>query len=393
MKCYKLRLYPTKEIEDKMLHHLEHSRRVYNFMLEGLRIQRLMPNIDRAAIQHLNVVYKELYPEAKELYSSSLQYNCWRIFRQLKSLKSNKKSGRIVGMMKFKGRDFYNSFTYNSQGYKFTYCGGKYGILYLSKIGYIKLRVHREINGNIKNVIIKKEGSKWFASIVTDEEWGVIGIDLGIESFIFDSDGKRFDSPAIWKKYIDEERRVCQDLSRKKLGSSNRNKAKLKLQNLKSKITRCREDFLHKVSDYYASRYRVVVAEKLDIKAMVSKNNKKGKTIRKNILDNSWGKFLDMLDYKLKVRGGKLVKVNPKNTSKMCSKCGHIKLDLKLSDRIYKCDECGHEMIRDFNASINIKQRYLNSQELISVENESDSTDLIKSGEHRSKKQEAKSLA
>ena len=115
--------------------------------------------------------------------------------------------------------------------------------------------------------------------------------------------------------------------------------------------------------------------EDLDIKDMVKKEQQQGKKLRAHIYDASWAKFFDMLEYKLKEKGGKLIKIDPKNTSKKCSKCGNIKKDLKLSDRVYKCKKCGKEIDRDYNAALNIKQKginKINTQELGSLEKSKD---------------------
>jgi len=431
--CYKLRIYPTNEQEVILNNTLNECRKVYNKLLEGLKIQsfisqlkrydkdgneyikyttgsgfdlkrkpkkegtdyeklynvlkRYFPDcvkskINRGNTQKIVTYYINImFPESKQFYFSVLQYENHKIFRQLSSLVSNAKNGK-VGLMKFKGRDFFNSFTYNTQGFKFKDEGKRFGKLSLSKIGDIKLRVHRNVIGYVKNVIIKKEGSKWFTILTTcsnkkqkvrkigKRRKKVVGLDMGLGSFVYDTNGKSWKRPKIFEEYEKDIARENRKLSRAKKGSKNRKKIKLILSNIYAKRTRAREDYLHKVSNYYATNYIEVVVEDLNIKEMVLKKRRKGKTMRAHILDASWAKFCDMLEYKLKERGGKLIRVNPKNTSKRCNKCGNIKKDLDLRDRVYKCEKCGYEINRDYNAAFNIRD--IHTQELGSLEKSKD---------------------
>ena len=334
-------------------------------------------NTQKIVTSYINI----LYPSAKNFLFKVLQYENHKIFRQLTSLISNFEGGRKGGKMKYKNEDNFNSFTYNSGGFKFIKSGKSLDILKLNRLGYVKIKAHRPFeNDKIKNIIIKREGTKWFAilAICSDKEVIIkckrrkkeVGLDVGLGSFGYDSDNVSWERPKILEDYEERISKQNKLLSKKKLRSKNRNKVKKELSNLYYKRTRAREDYLHKISYYYASKYKKVVVEDLKISEMVLKKDggKRNKKMRSHIYDASWGKFFDMLDYKLKERDGELIKVNPKGTSKTCSKCGNIKEDLKLKDRIYICEKCGFEIDRDYNAAINILERsHINTQELSSL--------------------------
>jgi putative transposase len=200
--------------------------------------------------------------------------------------------------------------------------------------------IHRGIDGKIKTLTIKKHASgRWFAcfSIERKDEGGItplkktIGLDVGIKHFVTDSDGRQIENPKFYGKSLQRIRVEHQRLSRKKKGSRNREKQRVKLAKLYEKLENQRNDFLHKLSRFYVDNYDFVAVEDLNIKGMVRNHNLAGK-----ILDASWGKFLQMLEYKAERAGTQVVKVNPRGTSKEYK---HGELD------------------RDYNASLNILER------------------------------------
>jgi putative transposase len=239
---------------------------------------------------------------------------------------------------------------------------GKKGILSLSKIGDIKIRVHREIVGNIKQIILKKRFGKWYAILNTDGCLNrvcgekILGIDLGITHYIADSDGNFVLHPHTIDKHAKSLAFAQKVLSRKKKGSKNRQKARLVAAKIHGKILRSRNDFLHKLSDQYVKKCKVIVVEGLCIRPMMlSMRN------AKNMADASWGKFLQLLAYKAESAGCKIAKINPGNTTKTCSKCG-TKKEMLIWERTYACSNCGLELDRDYNAAINIRNRFMGKE-------------------------------
>ena len=371
MKAYKFRLYPSKEQEQTLFQTFKSCRFVYNQLLEKLNKQT---KINRGEIQHSILELKKEFPELNEVYSKTLQYECYRLFSNLRGLSQLKKKGRKVGKLRFKGRDWFKTINYNQSGFKLEQTEKRYEKLSLSKIGKIDIRCHRITSGKIKQVTIKKTAGKWYAIMITDEIYekqrgkGITGIDLGIINFITDDKGNKIKSPLFLKKSLNKIKKAHQNLSKKKRGSNNRYKAKKRLGVLFEKVENQRTDFLHKVSTDLVSKNKIICIEKLGIKQMMSKERNRFWN-RRNFADVSWGKFISMLKFKAESAGTKIIDVNPRNTSKKCSNCGELQ-SMPLSQRTYFCD-CGLELDRDVNSAINIL-----AQGLGCAENETESSSM-----------------
>ena len=352
MIAYKYRIYPNRTEQQKLNKTLDLCRFTYNNLLEELNKQE---KINRGAIQHKIVELKQEFPMLHDVYSKTLQYECYRLFSNLRALSRLKKNGRKVGRLRFKGRDWFKTINYNQSGYKFIRTGKHYAILKLSKIGEINLRLHREFDGKIKQIAIKKSNNKWHAILLTDGKKdiqkgiGSVGIDLGIINFIADSNGNKIKSPLFLKKDLKKLKTAQQELFRKVKGSASRRKARSIISKIHENIQNKRNDFLHKLSYNYAMSYDTICIEKLNIKDMSQKDRYWNK---RNILDCSCGKFASLLKFKAESAGAKVMEVNPRNTTKTCSCCGSIK-DMPIMQRTYNC-ECGNSLDRDINAARNI---------------------------------------
>lgn len=337
---YKFRLYPDKQQEEKLLETLDKCRFVYNKMLEGLNNQE-KPN--RLELQNSIPELKEEYPELKEVYSKVLQYESYRLFSNLKALGELKKKGKKIGRLRFKGKGWFKTFTYNQSGFKVIETGKRLDLLHLSKIGDIPIRLHREIEGEgkIKQITVKRYNSgEWYACIqvkndIEKETKPIkkkVGIDVGIKYFLSDSDGLQIENPKFLDKSYKKLRRKQKKLSRKHKGSKNRQKQKKKVAKVHEKIVNQRKDFLHKVSRFYVDNYDFIALEDLNIKGMVRSR------LAKWISDASWDRFMRFLSYKAENAGKIVIKVNPRGTSQE-----------------YKYGT----LDRDYNASLNILQRGL----------------------------------
>jgi len=195
--------------------------------------------------------------------------------------------------------------------------------LYISKVGEVPIRIHRLVEGRIKQVIIKRYGSgAWFALICVEETETtktetqkkeverVIGIDLGIKSFLTDSEGRAIENPMFYERDLERLRVEHRKLSRKKKGSKNWLKQLRILCKVYEKIERKREDFLHKLSRFYVDNYDLIAVEALKIE-----NMKRNHKLSAQISDASWSKFLHYLSYKAERAGKTVVKVPPRGTS------------------------------------------------------------------------------
>jgi putative transposase len=354
MRVYKFRLYPDRKQTKLLFKQFDLCRFTYNNLLE-----ELSRNKNRKHIQHYILKLKKKNPELKDVYSKTLQYECYRLFSNLRGLSQSKKKGNKVGKLRFKGRDWFKTIVYNQSGFKLIERQQRYDLLQLSKIGKIRLLQHRQIEGNIKGIIIKKKVSSWEAHIITDAVCNiqkgdsVIGIDLGVISFLTDNNGNKVENPLYLKNSLELLKQKQQDLSRKKKGSHNRRKAKIQLAKLHEHIEQQRTDFLHKLTTQLVKQNSFIAVEKLNIKSMqaFAYNSR-------NINDSSWGKCLQMLDYKAESAGCQVVEVDPKNTTKQCSNCGEIQ-DMPLHIRQYECPNCGMSMDRDINSAKVILARAL----------------------------------
>ena len=304
-----------------------------------------------------------------------------------KALIEKSKKGYKTGSLRFCRYHDFRTFTYNQTGFKIKRHSNT-DLLYLSKIGCIEIRQHRLIpeDSDVKQAIVTKSKSgKWFACLTVDMQESAInipkisfskavGIDVGVKSFAYDSNGSQTPNPKNLQKMLKPLRRIQRKVSRRKRGSNNRLKSILKMQKIHEKIANKRNDFQHKLSAQYAKNNDVVFVEKLQLTNMV-KNHR----LAQSIMDASWGAFIQKLEYKCKM----LVKVDPKNTTVDCSRCGSA-VPKSLAIRIHRCDKCGLAMDRDYNASINILNKGLNRlpQELGEVT-------LVESAKHSMKQEEA----
>jgi putative transposase len=231
--------------------------------------------------------------------------------------------------------------------------------LTLPIIGKVKMREKLRFNGKIANATISKIANKFYININVelDENYkrdrtndNKIGLDLGIIDFVVDNNGKKVKAPKPLKRYNKILKRTQRRLSKKKKGSNNRHKAKMKLNKLHFRISNIRNDFLHKLSTNICRENQTINIENLKVSNMI-KNHK----LAKAISDLSWHEFRRQLEYKCKLYENKLNIIDTfYPSSKLCSNCGNKKTDLSLADREYNCDICGICIDRDINAAINI---------------------------------------
>ncbi|MEM3808978.1 MAG: transposase, partial [Thermoproteota archaeon] len=296
---------------------LELCRQTYNYFLAEWNGKSKIPS--RIKLQSQLPKLKKEKPELGRVYSKVLQMVLYQLYSNLKALSQLKKNRKKVGRLRFKSKGWFKTFVYNQSGFKLTKTGKRLDLLRLSKIGDIPIRVHRTIEGRIKQVIVKRHNSgKWFACISVEKEVNVVqrepkrivGIDVGVRHFLTDSDGRQIENPRFYEKTLRRIIVLNHWLSRKRKDSKNREKQKIKLAKAYEKLTNQRDDFLHKLSRFYVNNYDVICVENLDIKNMVRKHN-----LAQKILDASWGKFLQLLEQKAERAAVRVVKVNPRGTS------------------------------------------------------------------------------
>lgn len=234
----------------------------------------------------------------------------------------------------------------------------------IPKLDPIKAKLHREIKGKVKSITVSCNASgKFFASILSDDNRGTpevcssidtaIGIDLGILHFATDSNGCKTENPRFLLRAERNLKRKMKRLSRKKVGSKNRNKARLIVAKCYEKLTNTREDFQHKLSREFIDENQAVIVETLETASMI-----RNRRLSKHIADAVWSGFVEKLVYKANQSGKRAVKVDRFFAStKTCHSCGK-KSFISLSDRVWTCS-CGVTHDRDINAAINILKQGL----------------------------------
>ena len=354
MRTYKFRLYPSAGQEKLLIKQLDLCRELYNAFLEQRILaykteKRINYNYQQDQIPEL----KSSFPEFKDIHSQVLQDVARRLDRAYDNFYrriGEKRNGKNIkaGFPRFKSKDRYNSITYPQSGFRIL----DNGHIRLSKIGEVRMFMHRPVTGEIKTLSVKRDRvGDWFITITVDMQKGYsadvraynierpcpdftipVGIDLGLKAIITTSDGVQVDPPKLLRESEKKLKRAQRNLSRKKKGSGNRTKAKRKVAKIHRKIERQRDDFSHKVSWNLVETHDLIVFENLNIAEMVKNHH-----LAKSIGDASWDKIVQYTTYKAESAGAVVVLVDPRHTSRECSRCGNIKHDLKLSDRIYHC--------------------------------------------------------
>ena len=358
----KIRLYPNKEQREKVSQHFGSCRLVYNLFLDAkIKAYKSGDNVSVYDLKKQLVPLKnsDALKFLKDIDSTALQNSVLKIGVAYKNFFARVKKGEKPGFPKFKSKhksyQSYQSSTAKMNGEK----------LYLPRIGEVRGKFHRGIpEGKIKTVTISREANQYYASINYEnnlpETLGynngkTIGVDVGVNVFAYLSDNSKIevDKKHDLTKDILQMEKAQRSLSRKKKGSNNRRKAKIILAKKHLKIKNKRTDFLHKTT-HKLSENQTIVVENLTIKNMSNKDGEWKKGLNRLILQQSWGKFFEFLEYKLKRNGGELIKVDPKYTSQKCSKCGHIDKKNRLTQAGFHCKSCGYEANADYNASVNI---------------------------------------
>ena len=361
LKAYKFRIYPTKAQITVMERTLDLCRWTYNQTLAYRKnlYEQEGKSSSKYATNALLPTWKEEKPELNEVFSQVLQNVQERVDLALKAFFRRVKAGEDPGYPRFRGKGWYDSFTYPQKGFKL-----EAGKLYLSKIGDIKIKLHRQIEGRIKRLTIRRTATgKWFACFSVEIEevlppWKdetSVGVDVGLESFATLSNGEKIPNPRFFRSEENELARVQRKLSKAPKGSSERKKALKVVELVHERIADKRYDFAQQVSKDLIDRFGTVCFENLNIKGMIQDH-----CLAKSISDVAWNMLVSITSYKAESAGSRVILVDPRNTSKMCSRCGLL-VEKSLADRVHNCPNCGLSMDRDLNAAINILRLGLQS--------------------------------
>lgn len=360
-KAYKFRIYPNIEQQILIQKTFGCCRFIYNqYLSKKIELYKQ----DKSTMNYNNCsndlkILKQECIWLKEVDSVSLQSSLKDLDMAYQNFFRRAKQGNIkAGFPKFKSKK------QNQKSYKTKLTNNNIQVLCkqvkLPKLGLVKCKVSKQIRGRILNATISQNPSgKYFVSMgCTDvvipqyESTGcVIGIDLGIKEFAITSNGEMVSNPKYFVVSQKKLAKLQKQLSRKQIGSSNRNRARIKVAIQHEKVSNQRKDFLHKLSTRLIKENDIICLEDLQIKNMV-KNHK----LAKSISDVSWSEFVRMLSYKADWQHKIIQKIGKfYPSSQLCSECGYKNTDTKnLIVRKWECPSCGAFHDRDINASINI---------------------------------------
>ena len=362
-KTYKFRMYPTKEQIIMINKTFGCYRFIYNYFLNKCKNNKFIKAYYMC--NELKKMYYE-YEWLKEVDSCSLRCAIFNLEDAYKNF-FNKRANYPI----FKNK--YNRQTYRTNCIRSSYKGKNYSNIKidmkskkikLPKLGLIDIRGYRnlqECGGRVINAtIIKEVTGKYYVSVIVEEKEidrkkviprTIVGIDLGVKDLVITSDGEKYSNSKEILKYEKRIKRLQRKLSRQVKGSNNYKKTKIRLAKLYSKVKNSRCHNIINIVNRIVKENDIIVSEKLKVKRL-SKNH----TIAKYILDASFNKICNLLEWKSKVLGKYYYKVDTYYpSSKTCSVCGK-KTDKTddLSIRAWQCERCGTSHDRDINASINI---------------------------------------
>jgi putative transposase len=358
LQVVKVRIYPNQQQKVSLAQAFGTTRWVWNHFL-ALTNQTYKETSKGISKYDMNKELPKLKKQEetawlKDTYSQSLQAVCLNLSRAFVNFFEKR-----ANYPKFKSKFGKQSLTYPQN----VRVGNNQ--LYFPKLDWIEAVIHRPIEGSIRTVTITKNScDQYFASIMFEDgkelpksnsEGKAIGIDLGLTHFCITSDKKKYDNPRWLKKHERNLKIKQQQLSRKQKGSNNRNKSRKKVAKIHNKISRCREDFQHKLSRRIINENQVLVLESLAIKNLL-----KNHCLAKSISQVGWGSFCTMLKYKAEREGKVYIEVDrffP--SSKTCHVCLNQVSSLPLDIRNWTCNSCNTAHDRDINAAISLRDEGL----------------------------------
>ncbi|MCZ7573171.1 MAG: transposase [Ardenticatenaceae bacterium] len=373
-KSFKYRLYPTPGQTRLLVQTLEECRWLYNQTLAYRRDawKDRHESVSRYDTIKLIPGWKQERPSLKRVHSQVLQEVCTRVDLAFQAFFRRAKAGEEPGLPcgaprsvyvdawaapsgapRFRGKGRYDSFTFPQFGFSLESDKRR---LNLSKIGDVKIVLHRLVEGTIKTLTIRRTATgKWYASFSVEVECEplepsphVVGVDVGLESFATLSTGEKIENPRFFRRDEKALTKAQRKLSAAEKGTPERTKRRNVVARIHGRIANRRSDFAHKLARRLVSENQIVVFEDLNTNGML-----KNHCLAKSISDAAWNQLVQYATYKAECAGRRVVLVNPRNTSKACSGCGEL-VEKSLSVRVHRCPSCGLVLDRDHNAALNI---------------------------------------
>ncbi len=355
-KAYKYRLYPKKKQVQALETQLETHRLLYNRALAERKDtyeqeQRCVSYPQQSARLKEDRVTN---PYLQQTNFSSCQATLRRLDKAFDRFFERVKKGETPGYPRFKGKNRYDSFTFPAYG---DGCKIKDGRLYIQHVGLLKVKWHREIQGKIKTVSLKREAGDWYVvfscdrgeQAVAPSQLPALGIDLGLKAFLMTNEGEEVKPPKYYRHAQRTLRRAQRKVARRKKGSKRRAKAVRLLQKQHRHIANQRRNFHYQIARSLVSRYGMIAHEDLNTAGIARTR------LAKSTYDVGWTGFLAILRHKAEEAGTTVIAVPPHNTTQMCSACQRLpEVKKTLADRVHVCPFCGYTADRDVNAAQNI---------------------------------------
>jgi putative transposase len=358
-KTYKYRIYMTNGQRRILNTVLEECRWAYNQTVEAREFA--YENSIKCGLYDTQAMlpgWKEKRPSLKLVHSQVLQNVQVRVDLAFQAFFRRVKEGaEDAGYPRYKKFDRYRSITYPQYGNGVVIRGND---LIVSKVGRVKVVWHRPVEGEIKTVILKRSRTnKWYVTFSVEIEpkrlpprQHVVGVDVGLESFLTTSSGEKVENPRYFRRDEADLKRVqkLKDAAKNARKWDENRRRKKALARIHERIAWRREDFAHKRSRELVNIYQVIAFEELEPLSMG-----RSRGMRKSIADVAWTQLIEYTCNKAEEAGRTVVLVNPRDTSNMCSNpnCGKL-VEKDLSVRVHHCPHCGLVLDRDQNAAINI---------------------------------------
>ena len=391
---HKIELVPNNKQKSYFRKAFGCARLAYNWgLVEWQRRHKEGEKVDAYGLKKaFNAIKKEEYPFVLEVTKYATQQPFINLGKAFKKFFEDLKRGAVSYPQFKKKKDNEGSFyiggdqvslsdtNRNSKALKKMPHNERQKRQYLKvpNLGWVKMTERLRFIGKVNGVVVSQQGDKYFASFsvqVTEEEYRRThpktcscrenrnaGIDLGIKSALVLSDGVAVENPKTLNDNLRKIKRISRQLDKRihartkqerlegKKKSKNYRKLSVRLSNAQRKVANMRRDFTQKVTTILATHYTHIALENLNVKGMVRNHR-----LAQSVSDVAFGELCRQIEYKSLLNGMKVLKADRfYPSSKTCSRCGHIKHDLKLSDRTYHCDKCGAVIDRDYNASLNL---------------------------------------
>ncbi|MFP3297583.1 MAG: transposase [Thermocladium sp.] len=360
---FRFRAYTNEQMLRALKAQLEAACEVYNTLrwADKYFYQRDGKGLTLTELRQLALDLRKQDEEYQQLYSQVVQQIADRYYEARQCF--------FNGLARFpreKKPHKYYSLVYPQSGWRIlarevrTSGSGRRLVLRLSGLGAFKVIAHRDFPlEKVKRVAVKltRSGKVYVSFIVEDYGFPklpntgkAVGIDVGVEKLLVTSDGGYVPNLRPYEKALKKVRRLHKELSRKKFLSKNWFKAKMKLARAYEHLANLRRDLYMKLGRYFAEHYDAVVMEDIHVKQLIGKS---GRKMRMRLHDVAFHELRGIVKYQMEKYGKGFILVDPRDSSKTCAKCGYVKDDLTLNDRIFSCPRCGWTADRDYNSTLN----------------------------------------